>query len=332
MAVRLFLLSIAVVIMSGCAQKVNIRALEPAEIDRGAKTKKITVAPFRNDRVGLSNKIEANLVNKKINNKKYFTIVNRKDFDKIIDEQKIQNSGLIDVSTAVEVGNLIGAEAIISGSVGRVTSNDTYYKVNRVRCLDLKCKKFSTYSVRCIKRVIGLSAEIRMVDVTKGDIIYANTMSQTTKLKHCRDDSRALPSTEIVAQRLASQMAADFTYKLTPRYRYFQVDLLDEADIEYDDTQEKLLEVSIEYIKQNRYDKAQKFLIDLIDSTEQKSYVPFYNLGVIKEAQGEYEEAQKYYKLADDLVIEPVEEVSRAYIRIQSLIDKKSKTQEQLLR
>ena len=67
MAARLFLLSIIVIIMSGCAQKVNIRALEPAEIDRAAKTKKITVVPFENDRVGLSNKIEANLVNKKIN-------------------------------------------------------------------------------------------------------------------------------------------------------------------------------------------------------------------------------------------------------------------------
>jgi hypothetical protein len=332
MFARLFLFLIVLIIMSGCAQKVNIRALEPAEIDRAAKIKKITVAPFRNDRVGLSNKIESSLVSKKINNKKYFTIVNRKDFDKIIDEQKIQNSGLIDISTAVEVGNLIGAEAIISGSVGRVTANNTYYKVKRVKCLDLKCKNFRTYHVRCVKRIIGLSAEIRMVDVTKGDIIYANTMNQTYKLKHCKDDSRALPSTEIVAQRMANQMALDFTYKLTPRYRYFQVVLLEEPDIEYNDAQEKLLEVSIEYIKQNRYLKAEKFLIDLIDSTNQKSYVPFYNLGVIKEAQAEYEEAQKYYKLADDLVVEPVEEVSRAYIRIQRLIYKDSKTQEQLIR
>ncbi|MCK4973904.1 MAG: hypothetical protein KAR81_01505, partial [Sulfurimonas sp.] len=90
--------------------------------------------------------------------------------------------------------------------------------------------------------------------------------------------------------------------------------------------------VSIEYIKQSRYLKAERFLIDLIDSTNQKSYVPFYNLGVIKEAQADYKEAQKYYKLADDLVIEPVEEVSRAFIRIQRLIDKDSKTQEQLQR
>ena len=67
-------------------------------------------------------------------------------------------------------------------------------------------------------------------------------------------------------------------------------------DIKYNNKEEKLLELSLEYIKQNRLDKAEQFLVDLIDSTNQKSYVAFYNLGVIKEANGEYVYAQKYYK------------------------------------
>ncbi len=70
----------------------------------------------------------------------------------------------------------------------------------------------------------------------------------------------------------------------------------------------------------------------LIDSTKQKSYVPFYNLGVIKEAQGNYTDAQKYYRSADDLVIEPVAEISGAYMRIQGLIEKDNKSKEQLSR
>lgn len=290
------------------------------------------MAVFENDRIGLSNKIEANLVNKRIDNQKYFTIVNRKDFNKIIGEQKLQNSGLIDVSTAVEVGSLIGAQAIISGRVGRATSNDTYYRENRIRCLDKKCKETRKYRVRCTKRIVGLSAEIRMVDVTKGDLIYANTMNETSSWRHCQDDSRALPTREIAAQKLATQIASKFTYKLTPHYRYFRVVLLEDPDIEYNDREEKLLEVSIEYIKQSRYDKAERFLIDLIDSTNQKSYVPFYNLGVIKEAQGNYADAQEYYKSADDLVIEPVAEVSGAYLRIQGLIENDNKSKEQLSR
>lgn len=310
------------VFISGCSQRVAIKALEPAEIDRATLTKKISVTNFENDYVGLSGKIESKLISKKIDDKSYFTLISRRDFDKIISEQKVQNSGLVDLSTAVEVGNLIGAEAMISGRVGRVAHSDTDYYERRVQCLDKKCKSVREYNVRCTKRTIGLSADLRMIDIAKGDIIYAQTINKSGEWSHCVDDSRALPSVETVSQNLANMIADEFTTKLTPHYRYFEVTLLDSADGDYTSKDKKLLEVSLEYIKQNRYDKAEKFLIDLIDSTNKKSYVAFYNLGVVKEAQGEYADAREYYKMADDLMVEPVEEISRANIRIDELIKK----------
>ena len=319
-----------IVVMSGCSQKVAIRALEPALIDRAASTKKVSVAAFSNDKIGLSHKIEANLFRQKIDEKNYFTVISRKDFDKIIKEQKIQNSGLVYISTTVQVGNLLGAQAIISGNVGRITSNDTHYKESRVRCLDKKCKSLGTYYVNCMKRIVGLSAEIRMVDIAGGDIIYADTLSKTSQWSHCSDNSKALPSAEIAAQDLAKDIANEFTHKLTPHYRIFEVVLLEKPDIKYDSRAKKLLEVSLEYIKQNRFDKAQNFLIELIDETNEKSYVAFYNLGVVKEAQGIYSDAQQYYKIADSLMVEPVEEINKAYIRIQSLIEKNTRANMQL--
>lgn len=329
---KLLSLAYALFILSGCSQKVAIRSLEPAEIDRATLTKKVSVAPFENDYDGLSNKIETNLVKQKIDNKNYFTVISRKDFDKIITEQKIQNSGLVDVSTVVDVGNLIGAQAIISGRVGEATSKDTHFFEERSRCIDKKCKESVTYTLRCTKRAVGLFADIRMVDISRGDIIYADTINKLSEFKQCQDSANGLPAVEAVLQRLANSIADDFVYKLMPHYRNFEVVLLDDPDIKYSSHEEKLLESSLEYIKQNRFEKAEKLLVDLIDSTEQKSYVPFYNLGVIKEAQGAYGEAQKYYKMADDLVVEPVVEVSTAYVRIQSLIEKSNKAREQLLK
>lgn len=319
-------------IISGCAQKVSVRALEPAEIDRATNTKKIAVTSFLNDRVGLGGKIEAKLANQKIDGKNFFTLISRTDIDKVIKEQKLQNSGLIDTSTIVDVGNLLGAEAIISGDVGEATSNDTYYYESRVACADKECKHLTTYQVGCTKRVAGLSAQIRMVDVAKGDIIYADTMSKSAEYTHCRDDSRAIPSTDMIAQNLANSIASNFTYKLTPHYRYFDVALLDDPDLDYTDEQEKLLENALEYVEQKRYDKAEKLLMELIDSTAQQSYVAFYNLGVVEEAQGDYEKAQEYYKMADDLMVEPVEEISTAYLRINKIISNEVKTQEQIAR
>lgn len=330
--ILLFTTALFILFMSGCAQKVNMRALEPAEIDRAATTKKIAVADFSNDRVGLSGKIEAKLARFRIDNKSYFTIVSRNDFNRIVEEQRIQNSGLVDEETVVEIGNLIGAQAIISGNVGRATSQDTYFYERRSRCADKKCKEYIYYKVRCKKRVVGLSAELRMVDISEGDIIYADTMNRSRTFTHCSDDSRALPSREMAAQDLAESIANSFIYKLTPHYRNFGVILLEDPDLDYSDEQEQLLEVSLEYIEQGRFDKAEQFLIQLIDSTDSQSYVAFYNLGVVKEAEGNYNEAKEYYENADNLMVEPVEEINAAVLRINSLIDKHQRTQAQLSR
>lgn len=322
--------SLLVFLMSGCAQKVKIRALEPAEIDRIAYTKKITVTNFQNDRVGLSNKIEANLASLLIDNKSYFTIISRNDFDKIIKEQEIQNSGLVQENAALSVGELIGAQAIISGNVSSPTSQDTHFTETRAKCADKKCSSFVYYKVSCKNRAVGLSAEVRIVDIEKGDVIFADRLTRDAVYKHCSDYSSALPSTEMAAQALSASMADEFTSRLSPHYKTFDVSLLEEPDLDYSDEQEKLLEVSLEYIEQARYDKAEQYLGELIDTTESQSYVAFYNLGVIKEAQGKYIEAQEYYENADKLMVEPVEAINAAIVRIESLIAKHEKLKEQM--
>jgi len=330
---RTFIVLVSLVIMfTGCSQTVQMRALEPAEVDRAADTKLIAVTAFSNDRIGLSGKIEAILAKQKVDNKNFFTLMSRSDLNKIIKEQKVQNSGLMDASTAVEVGQLMGAQALISGDVGNLGLQDTRYYETRIKCSDRECKKTYSYNVRCIKRVISLSAELRMVDVRQGDIIYADTLSKNAEWAHCDDDSRAMPTREMGGTHLANVIAKQFAYKLTPHYRNFEVSLLEDPDLDYTDEQEAYLKNALEYIKQNRYDKAESLLIDLINATGEQSYVPFYDLGVIKEAQGHYSEAKNYYGIADNLMIEPVDEINAAILRIDRAIAKRNKTKEQLAR
>jgi len=102
--------------------------------------------------------------------------------------------------------------------------------------------------------------------------------------------------------------------------------------LNYTDKQKKLLDISLEYIEQGRFDKAEKLLMNLIDITGSKSYVPFYNLGVISEAKGKYVDAKEYYAYADNLMVEPVEEINEAIVRIDRLISKRKITQEQINR
>ena len=77
-----------------------------------------------------------------------------------------------------------------------------------------------------------------MVDVAQGDIIYADTLSKRAEWSHCLDDSQAMPSREMAAQHLAGIISREFSYKLTPHYRKFEVELLEDPDLDYTDAQE----------------------------------------------------------------------------------------------
>jgi len=259
-------------------------------------------------------------------------MVNRNEINQVIREQKFQNSGLIETEKIVEVGNLIGAEALISGSVRRPSMSDTHFYETRAECANRKCSELRYYDVHCTKRVIGLGADIKMIDVTQGDIIYSDSLLRNASFKHCNDDSRILPAKRDIAQRLAREMANDFTYKLTPHYVYFEVALIESGDLDYTDTEEQLLENALEYIKHNRLDKAERLLKELVDATQQQSYVAFYNLGVVKEAQGDFAKAKRYYEKADNLTVESVEVINSAYVRINEAIENHKQTSQQLQR
>ncbi|MCJ7766500.1 MAG: CsgG/HfaB family protein, partial [Thiovulaceae bacterium] len=298
-----------------------------------ANAKNIAVTPFRHDYVNLGDKIEAAISNQRIGDKPYFRVINRTDLSKIIDEQKRQNSGLMDESTAVEVGNLLGAQAIISGSVNVPSMHDDYYYVKRTKCRGRgKERRCWEVKVSCSKRTIALSAEIRMIDVSSGGIIYADNTSRQQQWDHCADDTRALPSKLAGTQQLANAMANTFAYKLTPHYRSISVSLLEDPDTKYSDQQKKLLENALLYIGQYRYDKAEELLRRLTESTASQSYVPFYNIGVIYEVRGNFLEAQHYYRAADELTLQPVEEINKAVIRIQHLIAKETLALQQIAR
>ncbi|BCG64679.1 MAG: hypothetical protein methR_P2470 [Methyloprofundus sp.] len=313
----LFFVIIFAVLLSGCAKKVEVKFLEPAEIERAGAIKRIAVLPFKHDNYGFSGKIEALLAKKRLDGKQYFTVVSRKNIASISREQHLQYSGILNEEHSVELGELIGAQALVLGEVVTTDKNDSHYQVERKKCLDKKCKSTKTYSVNCTKRQINLSANIQIVDVSHGDIIYSDAMQQAAAWSKCAGDSHALISKSQGLDRLAKEMASTFVYKLTPNYKIANVVFLDDPDIEYTERQLQLLEHSYTYLAAGRVKKAEQLLTELFQSTHYKSYVAAYNLGLVKEALGLYDDANTYYQIADELQVEPVDAINQAVIRIE---------------
>lgn len=59
----------------------------------------------------------SNILASELNNMDGFQILERSEIEKLLDEQKLQVSGVIDESSAVEIGKMIGADAVILGDV-----------------------------------------------------------------------------------------------------------------------------------------------------------------------------------------------------------------------
>ncbi|MCK5110647.1 MAG: hypothetical protein KAQ94_03925 [Arcobacteraceae bacterium] len=320
------------VFLTGCTQKVTIQSLAPAKVDRATTTKKIAVMPFDNDKTGLSSKIEVAMTKKIINGKSYFTIISRTNTSKILEEQRLQYSGLINESTAVELGDLIGVEAMITGNINDASALYTYYREKRSKCIDKKCKETRQYSVHCTKGSYFISAQIKMIDVQKGDIIYANTLNQSSEHRHCSDKSGGLPSKSQELNILSDYLSESFVSQLSPNIITFNVELLEDPDIDYTDEQEDLLENGLKYIEIGRYKKAEELFSKLLTSSNDKSYVAAYNLGVIKEIQSKYDHAQQLYLLADSLKLEPLQPIDKAVVRIRLVINNKKTVEKQINR
>lgn len=112
---------------------------------------------------------------------KHFILVERMQMEKVLEEQKLALTGILDSEKSVEVGNLLGAQAIISGSV---IEAGNFFIVNA-----------------------------RMVDVEKGQVIL------TESVEIPQDDLIALSNKLIVTKKYA--LSAGYRSLLMPGWGQF---------------------------------------------------------------------------------------------------------------
>ena len=82
-----------------------------------------TIAVIDLEGIGIS-KDETNLLTNRLRNElvktKVFRVVERQEMSKILKEQKFQASGCTSTECAVEIGQLLGVERIVMGSIGKI--------------------------------------------------------------------------------------------------------------------------------------------------------------------------------------------------------------------
>lgn len=338
-----FILAFIIIsLFSGCATKIKVNMLQPAQYHEASLTKTVAVLPFSGpEGKAFAAEVEGVLASIGIDDKRYFTLVDRATLDKTISEMQLSQSGMVDQKTAAKLGKLIGAQGIYTGTVLQNNYDDSRYYEKRSACVRYEIKRdkdgktsqgaciyWRYYNVNCTKRVASFAVSPKLVEVSTGKILYSRNLSATAESTGC-DDTKPVQSENVLIEKAKESVKKDFRRDIAPYYVTMEIKLMDSTDgIDSPEAKDKLKN-GLAYADKGRMDNACE-LWGEARNISGNSPALFYNLGVCAESRGDLDAALTLYKQADKKLGKPDNDIALALTRVSNAIKNKGKLKEQL--
>lgn len=164
-------LLIGVLALSACAPGTKIRQVNTTTVNPTEKVESKYTGPKRRiGVVGFENKApyaQARIGNTatdilitELTKSGKFIVVEREKLDKILEEQKFGQSGVVDPATAAQVGKVLGLNAIVTGSISQfgVKSEGKDFLVTQSK-----------------QQIVECTVDIRVVDTETGQVLLADS-------------------------------------------------------------------------------------------------------------------------------------------------------------
>lgn len=307
---------------TGCAPKVTITSLQSSKVDNPS-SRQLSVLEFKQDKIGQRASIIAELSKLKIENKPYFTLVERDNLKEILKEKRLNDSALVDIKDFSSIKGLTQVKAFLTGEVlhSRVQRRH-YNKIvnNYNRCAqynkDKECIRYSKIFMHCQTNTYSVLTQIKLTEAESAHVIFSERYLEEETQSACGSQRTLLDSKStrnaVLAQKIAQRVLKD----IAPSYMTFSVTLLEDLDKELTTSQENRFANALKMLENSHYKKAQELLMQLHYEVPQ-SFVILYNLGITFEALNNLNEALKLYIQAEELAIkkEVREEISEAILR-----------------
>jgi len=124
----------------------------------------------------------------------FLKVIDRTNFDQLIDEQRINLSGVVDESTAAEAGKLLGVKFLLGGTLLQITKEKgKLSKVRKNGYKAVKVKKYNSetkedYYVTEYKKTYFyeykqknrayVSEQLKVISLTTGEIVVSKIISK----------------------------------------------------------------------------------------------------------------------------------------------------------
>ena len=169
MKVHIALLSAVIAIAPAFGQQADKRRVAIMDFDYGTVMTSVQAVFGTNEDIGRG--ISDMLVNQLVNDGSY-RVIERKQLDKILQEQNFSNSNRADTATAAKIGKVAGVDAIITGSVTQFGRDDKHYGGGGGGG-HWSGYGFGGIGVKKDKAVVEITA--RVIDVNTGEILASVT-------------------------------------------------------------------------------------------------------------------------------------------------------------
>ena len=211
----------------------------------------------------------------------FYEVIERDQLEKIMKEQRLSLSGAIDENSAAEVGKLLGLNILIIGDAS-YSHNDEWSN--------------SEFTGRCLKRIVTAKGTMKIISVETAQIVGTKTASASFKDSGCGDKVSGVMKTEQLADVCLKQLSKEFVDYFTPGYEFIVFNM---EKIKIKEFRNKANE-AMNFLKKGDLDRAFPIVYAMYEAD---SYNPktAYNLGVLYELVGAYEDAAEYYGIAYEL-------------------------------
>lgn len=324
-------LLIVLLILSGCAVHIPVEVLKPAEVNIGP-VKKVAVLDFEftgswdfghkeedpktleelaskvlAKKLGVSKKstplpdpvnaypgkeVSVKFIAKLVNNG-HFEVLEREELSKIMDEQALSMSGILDEKNTIKIGSLLGVEALILGSGNYSVTDKGGWKEYTKK--DTSGNEI-TYKRYRLTRQVNAQLTYRIVDVSSGSVLASKTNSLNMAVRSERKDEisareRIRPWKPIIDQ-LVDQILSKSVRQIAPHY------VLERRLIKNGKTPG--MKAGLQYAKRKLWEDAKAAWESVLDDNSEKAIKEHiyarYNIGIYYEIHGDLDKAEELFE------------------------------------
>ena len=310
-AIRYFaimiLYCIASILITSCGTtKFTVPIKRPAEINLSG-FKKIAIGEI----TGKGSQDLTEELTMALFNSKRFEVLDRQHLNKMLQEHNLNMSGLVNKETAAKLGELIGSSALI---FGRLAKYDYDEELTKDDWQDNKGNWHTSYYRNGIAK---MDASLQVTDLTTGKIMAIKKLY--SEYKDSKSATDAYPdkiNSEKLLLKCRDNIVNQFMKVIAPYTENVEVTLLDDDEVPE-------FKKAIRNIKMGDWLEAQSLYQEAVNKYPTNPKV-HYNLGVVYEYNGNFDQAAEQFKKAysieeNDLFLEELENCKKRKIEQERL-------------